>query len=148
MAIRRAGPQDLEDILELERLCFEPHRLASARSLRRSLTSSRQSVWVVPDGTLRPPLAGLLVLWHFPRMLRVYDVASHPGARGRGVGFALMRHAESLARGSGRRVVQLEADPEAPGLVRWYEDQGYAVVARLPGFYAGGHDAVRMRKTL
>lgn len=144
--IRRATLEDLPAIAELERVCFEPHRLASRASLRRSLTSSRQSVWVVDAPGSRPPLAGLLVLWHFPRMVRVYDVASHPDARGTGVGYALMRHTERLARDAGCRHVQLEADPRTNGLVGWYERQGYEVVARLPGFYHGGRDAVRMRK--
>lgn len=144
--IRRATPEDLDAIEDLERLCFQPFRLASRRSLRRSLSSRRQSVWVIDRK--EGGLAALLVLWHFPHRVRVYDVATHPDERGKGLGLALMHHAEALARRAGCAWMSLEADPKEPGLVPWYERQGYAVVARLPGYYRNGRAAVRMTQRL
>jgi ribosomal-protein-alanine N-acetyltransferase len=145
-AVRRARAADLPALRALEALSFQPWRRASPRSLRRSLESPRQSVWVIdhPDGSGQ--LAALLIIWHHKTRLRVYDIATHPDVRGQGFARALMRHAERLARESGCLDVSLEADAKDAALVAWYGRQGYSVAERLPGFYAGGRPAVRMRK--
>lgn len=146
--IRRAAARDLGAILDLEAVCFQDYRKASPASLRRSLASPHQSVWVIdrPDGA--PGLGAMLVLWHFPHRLRVYDIATHPDARGHGLGRALMAHAEQLARKAGADWLTLEAEEDDPRLVGWYEGQGFATVARLKDFYHRGCSALRMRKRL
>jgi ribosomal-protein-alanine N-acetyltransferase len=146
--IRRATLRDHDALRALEDAAFQPWRRASRRSLQRSLRSPRQSVWIVDHPDKPGTAAALLVLWHHRHRLRVYDVATHADVRGQGLGFALMRHAEALARKAGCRDVSLEADAKDVRLIRWYEAQGYAVVDRLPGFYAGGRAAVRMRKAV
>jgi ribosomal-protein-alanine N-acetyltransferase len=146
--IRRATPADHDALRALEDSAFQPWRRASRRSLRRSLASPRQSVWIVDHPTRTGVAAALLVLWHHPNRLRVYDVATHADVRGQGLGFQLMRHAEAHARKAGCRDVSLEADARDRTLVRWYEAQGYAVVDGMPGFYVGGRAAVRMRKAM
>jgi ribosomal protein S18 acetylase RimI-like enzyme len=143
--IRRATAADLPAILALEEACFEPYRRASEASLRRSLRSPRQSFWLAEGGGR---VLGLLVLWHFPRTLRVYDVATHPDARGQGVGHALMAHAEALARNEGAGRISLEAEEQDPHLVAWYRKQGFEVTARLPDFYHEGCSALRMVRRL
>lgn len=147
--IRRARVGDHDALRALEDAAFQPWRRASAKSLRRSLASPRQTVWFIPhpEGSRRPAL-GLLVLWHHRSRLRVYDVATHPDVRGQGHGHALMRHAEALARAQGCRDVSLEADAKDAALLEWYRRRGYAVVERLPDFYAKGRPAVRLRKAV
>lgn len=148
--VRRAQPSDLAAILQLEVASFQDYRRASPASLRRSITSGHQSFWVIdaPEPPKTGPLAALLVLWHFPKTWRVYDIATHPDARGHGFGRELMQHAESLARKAGATVMSLEAEEQDKRLVAWYESQGYDVVDRLPHFYHNGCSAVRMRKAL
>lgn len=142
--MRRATLADFEAVRELEQAAFQPYRQASLKSLRRSLTSKRQSVWVI-DGA--DGLDALLVLWHHPHRLRVYDVASHPDRHGQGLGYRMMQHTEALARKQGCTWVSLEADPKEPGLVPWYQKQGYAIVGKpLPHYYHNGNAAVRMVK--
>ncbi len=143
--IRRATTADLDALTRFEHLCFQPWRRSSRASLRRSLASPRQSVWVVdgPGGLLAS-----LVLWHHPHALRVYGVATHPDARGTGIGSKLMAHAEKLARAAGCQRVILEADPDEPGLVAWYEHRGYRAAAHRADFYGAGHHAVRLVKNL
>ncbi|HEX2065912.1 MAG TPA: N-acetyltransferase, partial [Candidatus Thermoplasmatota archaeon] len=144
--IRTATPGDLPALLALEAASFQDYRRASAASLRRSLESPRQSVWVV-DGP-RGQLGGLLVLWHFPHRIRIYDIATHPDLRGQGIGKALLQHAEAQARAAGCSWMTLEAEEADPDLVAWYRHHGYAVVDRLPDFYHAGCHAVRMTKRL
>lgn len=142
--VRRATLRDFDAVRALEQAAFQPARRASLASLRRSLTSSRQSAWVI-DG--EDGLDALLVLWHHPHRLRVYDVASHPDRHGQGLGYRMMQHAETLARKQGRTWVSLEADPKERGLVAWYKGQGYTIVGRpLPHYYHNGNAAVRMVK--
>jgi ribosomal protein S18 acetylase RimI-like enzyme len=145
--VRRARPSDLPLILDLERAAFQDYRQASEGSLRRSIASPRQSFWVI-DGPGGTRLDGLLVLWHFPRRLRVYDIATHPDARGQGIGRALMAHAESIARKGKVCDISLEAEEQDPRLVAWYEGMGFARVGRLADFYHEGCSALRLRKTL
>lgn len=147
--IRRATRHDLPAIQALEAECFQDYRQASAASLRRSLASPRQSVWVVDaegtSGTTRPGrLWALLVLWHHPKRLRIYDIATHPDARGRGLGGALMAHAEAQARKDKADLLTLEAEELDPRLVTWYEQQGFRTVARLTDYYHEGCSALRM----
>jgi ribosomal protein S18 acetylase RimI-like enzyme len=145
--IRRATIADLDAIQALEVACFQDYRRASVGSLRRSLTSPAQSVWVI-DGTSPGTLAGLLVLWHFPHRLRIYDIATHPDARGHGIGRALLAHAETQAHAAGCSWMTLEAEEQDARLVAWYQHHGYAIVDRLADFYHGGCSAVRMTKRL
>jgi [ribosomal protein S18]-alanine N-acetyltransferase len=144
--IRRARLDDLDALLALEQAAFQPYRQARRASLRRSLSSSHQSVWVIDADGRKGGLAALLVVWHFPHRLRVYDVAVRPDLQGHGLGSRLMHHAEGLARKSGATWVTLEADPREPDLVPWYETQGYRTVARLPRYYRNGRAALRMVK--
>lgn len=146
--IRRATLADHDALRALEDAAFQPWRRASAKSLRRSLASARQSVWLIPHPARRKEVAALLILWHHRSRLRVYDVATHADVRGQGYGLALMRHAEALARKAGCRDVSLEADAKDAPLIDWYERQGYAVVGRMPRFYVGGRPAVRLRKVV
>lgn len=143
---RRAGLNDLAAILGLEQAAFQPYRQASRKSLRRSLASKRQSVWVI-DAKDGDGIDALLVLWHHPHRLRVYDVASHPARHGQGLGYRMMQHTEALARKEGCAWVSLEADPKESGLVAWYKRQGYAIAGKpLPRYYHNGSAAVRMVK--
>jgi ribosomal protein S18 acetylase RimI-like enzyme len=167
---RRATLADLEAVIALEEACFQPYRRASRASLRRSITSGHQEVWVldasgapvrgvvakgrreshslsqapVPPGSLD----ALIVLWKFPQRWRVYDVCTHPRSQGQGLGHKLMAFAEARAKSQGAAWMSLEADPKEPGLVSWYERQGYAVVDKLPKYYRNGNAAVRMTKRL
>ncbi|MFO1532865.1 MAG: GNAT family N-acetyltransferase [Thermoplasmatota archaeon] len=148
-AVRRARPAEFGDVQALERAAFQGWRQASPASLRRSLSSRHQSVWVVDAPRNSPTrLAALLVLWHFPHRFRVYDVATLPAFRSQGLGRLLMAHGEGLARRAGADWMSLEADPKEPHLVNWYQRQGYAVVAKLPRYYPNGNAAVRMVKRL
>jgi ribosomal protein S18 acetylase RimI-like enzyme len=147
-AVRRGSRRDLDALLEVEGLCFQPWRRASRKSLARSLRSHRQSVWII-DGVGRGrggAVAAFVVVWHHASKLRIYDIATRPDLRGHGLGRRLVRHVEALARSAGCPAIVLEADPTEPGLVQWYERQGFRQVARLPEFYAPGRHAVRLVK--
>lgn len=138
--IRPATLEDLPDIVRIEAAAFEPSRRSSRRSLRRALKSPFQRVLVLESGEA---LAGYLIVWPHPRSWRIYNLATDPGMRNRGVAGALLSAAITAARGAGADRVMLESRAET-GLVGYYEQRGFRVQRRLRDYYSEGEDAVRM----
>lgn len=138
---RLATAEDLEHLIELEHLCFDAARQASRASLRRSILSPSQEVWMMEDdfGVL-----AAMVLWPRAKSLRVYGVAVRPDAQGRGLGAQMLRFAEARAPGK----VILEADALDRRLLSWYTHRGYRPAGERPDFYGVGRPAVRMVKDL
>lgn len=144
--IRRAGPSDLSALERIETLCFPPARRGNRRVLRRSLRSPAQSVWLALRGAAEGrETTGAMVLYHYPRSIRVFSLAVTPAFRGQGTGRCLLRHAVALARRAGLDAVTLEADRSDRRLVAWYERFGFKVCRDLADYYSPGGHAVRMR---
>jgi ribosomal protein S18 acetylase RimI-like enzyme len=147
--IRLARPTDLVAIDAIERVSFAPERQASRRSLRHSLHSESQTVWVAEyraDGDAR--VVAVAVVHHRPHSLRLYSIAVHPAFCGRGVGQQLLEQVARQACETGRLTLILESDEANPALTAWYEKFGFRRIARLEDYYAPGAHAVRMRRML
>ncbi len=143
--MRRATARDLDAILEVEWASFEEARRANAASIKRSLASRSQSVWAIDaEGG---GIAAFLILWHFRHTARVYDIATHPEHRGRGLMRVLISHAETVAKDTGASRVILEAAVDGD-LIPRYERLGYVVVRELRDFYREGVHAARLEKRL
>jgi len=67
-----------------------------------------------------------------------------------GVGSALLRTVEGIAREYGGRYLNLETSATAPYAPAraFYERYGYHIVARIPDYYDDGDEMVRYRKQL
>ncbi|MGB1697652.1 MAG: GNAT family N-acetyltransferase, partial [Thermoplasmatota archaeon] len=101
-SIRRGTKADVPFLRALEAAAFEPHRRSSPAVLRRHFASPRQTVWILDDAAL--------VLWNHKQFLRLYSLAVHPDAQGKGLGAALMQHAHELAKKEGKKtVLEVEA---------------------------------------
>jgi ribosomal protein S18 acetylase RimI-like enzyme len=72
----------------------------------------------------------------------LYWIAVAPDRRRRGIGRALLAAAEEgVARGGGRTVViETASKPSYKGARRFYEENGYEQIARVPGFYGEDDD--------
>lgn len=146
VVIRSARSEDDPRLLEIETSAFSSDRL-SARSLRRFLVSPSADVRVaIVDGRV----IGYALALHRAGSdaARLYSIATAPGARGAGAGGALLAAMEAGALNRGRRRMRLEARAADERLLAFYAGRGYRPVARLPGYYADGADAVRMEKRL
>ncbi len=138
--IRAAGPGDLAAIEAIETEAFEPSRRSSRRVLRRALGSAFQRVLVMElDGAV----AGYLVFWPYRHTWRIYNLATAPAWRGRGVAGRLITAVVDAARAAGARRVVLESRDE-PGLVGFYEARGFRAARALPDYYSSGGHALRM----
>jgi len=143
--IRIATPDDIPAIEEIEKSCFPADRRTSPRALRHSFKSPIQSVWVAVSGQ---DAAGAMVLWHYPRSLRIFSVAVLPAYRGGGTGRRMMEEAFALAKKAGCTAVTLEADKSNRVLTGWYEKFGFEIKQTLRDYYSPGRHAVRMRLAL
>ena len=144
--IRRATPMDLPALLALERSAFTTDHL-SLRQYRQHLISPTAIVLVAVDKT------GLLgtALVFFRResdLARLYSIAVAHGARGRGVGEALLAAVERSARERGARRMRLEVHQGNAAAMRLYERRGYTRFAERPDYYEDGGDAWRYEKEL
>ena len=144
LAVRAATPADLGAIRDIELAAFEPSRRSSTRSLRRTLRSPFQRVQVAE---LEARVAGFVIVWPYRHTWRIYNLATDPRWRNRGVAGTLLGAVEREARGRGARRLVLESQPGG-ALERFYQQRGFRVAERLRDYYAAGLDAVRMELML
>ena len=143
---RGLRPADLDALLVLETASFPLTDRFPRRNWRHVLASRSTLVLGIPD-----PEAGLLgaICWLLrsgSRVARMYSLAVHPAARGRGLGKALV--AASLRRLPRRcTVLGLEVRPDNAGAVGLYRALGFRPVAGLADYYGPGEDGMRMQAT-
>ncbi len=141
---RLATLKDLPALIELEGVCFKSDRLSS-RSFRYFLTKSQAEVWVIGE----PVQAYGLVLFHRGTSLaRIYSLAVHPDARGKGYGRQLMQTLESSSVAHNTLFIRLEVADDNKSALALYESLGYESIRKLQHYYEDGHDGLRMEKRL
>jgi len=142
--IRRARPDDLVALLELEDSSFTGDRL-NRRRMRH---------WVAADNgaLLVAEVAGevlayaLLIYRRGSRIARVYSLAVATRARGRGLAGQLMTALEADARSRRCTHIRLEVAAGNTAARQLYEKLGYRSFATYPAYYEDGGDALRMEK--
>jgi len=142
---RRARLEDLDVIMRIEELCFEPSERFS-RKTYESLLLKKEVEFVVAE--VDGEVVGFVVAE--ARGLRgyVYTVNVHPEYQGRGIGKALMREAEKRMRNAGARIMELEVRTDNKRAIRMYESLGYTAVFFLPSYYGPGKNGYLMRKRI
>jgi ribosomal protein S18 acetylase RimI-like enzyme len=140
--IRAARQTDLPALDLIEKSCFPADRRSDPRALRRGLKSPFQSVWTAVSGG---GSVGAMVLYHYPKSIRIYSLAVLPDFRRGGAGRRLVQRAAAIARQSGRTAVTLEAEQSNRRLIEWYGAFGFETKRVLKNYYSPGRHAVRMR---
>lgn len=149
VSFRKATLNDLPVLLALEKAAFPIFQQSSIRSLRLSLTSPFQAVWLVePSKAKHPEVIGCMTLHLHKRTLRIFSVSVLPEYQGNGIGRKLLKHAENVAISSGFERVSLEADADNTQLLDWYLRVGYEHIETIPDYYQTGKDAHRLVKIL
>ena len=124
---RRARPEDLGALVELDRLCFG-RRAWSARAWREALVDPECDVTVVLDD--RAIIAASVLVLVTP-VASLASLAVHPEHRRRGLGRELLRDAIARARRGSARWLALEVDSGNRGAVALYRGEGFAAVRRF-----------------
>jgi ribosomal-protein-alanine N-acetyltransferase len=144
MHIRRAHVDDLRSIVRIENKSFD--RDAWDRGLfLYYLAQSAKSVFVV--ATIDHRVVGYALAFHSRTRAEIHSIAVAPGARGRGVGQALLKRLIALLRGRGFETVSLNVRLENKAAIALYQKLGFRRVRRVNGYYEDGAPAWRMRRS-
>jgi ribosomal-protein-alanine N-acetyltransferase len=140
--IRLAAPDDLEDLVALDEVCFGSSAWAepSWRAEFDRLADDR--VVLVADEGAAVGYVVLLVPAAVVDPVDLLRIAVAPAERRTGIGGQLM--AAALARCVGRTVL-LEVAAGNESAATLYRGFGFEEISRRRGYYAGGEDAVIMR---
>jgi L-amino acid N-acyltransferase YncA len=119
----------------------------SRRSFRTLIERPTAVTLVAVDG---PTLLGyaMILFRSGTGMARLYSLAVHPAAQGRGLGRRLLEAAEQAAEHHDRLFLRLEVREGHTTAIGLYESSGYRRIGRLPSYYADGQAAIRMEKRL
>ncbi len=80
----------------------------------------------------------------------IYWIAVAPEKQDRGIGRALLAHAEDKIKGAQGRLIVIETSSQAAyeKTRHFYSGRGYQVIGRLPDFYAPDDDKLILQKRL
>jgi len=144
--IRRAGVADLPAVTALVREAYAPYvprigREPAPMTADYAALLEAAEVWVATDGDRG--VIGVLLLHTQTDSLFLENVAVAPAAQGRGVGRALIEHAEQRARELGLPDVTLYTNARMTENLRLYAALGYVETDRRR---EDGFDRVFYRK--
>lgn len=93
-------------------------------------------------------LAGFAIMQFYDEHAHLNLLAVSPTYRGFGLGRQLVNWQEDTARAGGMFAVHLEVRANNAGARAFYHRLGYREVKRVPGYYQGREDAIRMTHDL
>lgn len=145
--VRRAELSDLDDLVALEEASFATDRLSRAQ-YRRHLDSDSALVLVASANRRRFLGTAVVFFRKGSHVARLYSIATHAQARGKGVGSALLQAVESQARRRGCDELRLEVRTDNRAAISLYERLGYQRIGALEAYYEDGADGWRYGKVL
>jgi len=148
VTIREPKPEDIDQLLAIERRCFRTHRFIREDfqyHLRNPL-----SIFAVAEvaGEIAGYVAGIIYQGAHRKIGRIYSMAVLPKWRTRGIGSRFLRYFEHEAAMAGSQAVTLEVRKTNRTAYSLYTHAGYEVKKTLANYYAIGSDGLRMRKQL
>lgn len=143
--IRKARPEDLEEIASIERASFpdpwEEETLAdSLRFYPRTFFVAENEFHIAGFVAAGMEDTGEEIYGH------ILNLAVDPSYRSRGIGQLLVRRVELECLLLGASGIQLEVRTSNERARRFYEQIGYGQVFVLADYYANGEDAIVMMK--
>ena len=146
-SIRLATPGDARAIAELSRDYIE-HGLGWSYTPGRVLKAIHSRTTNVVVVRERSDLHAAGMMEYAETAAHLVLLGVHPGLRRRGLGTQVLRWLEECALTAGLSRVGVEARADNPGAVDFYLAQGYGLRGRVPGYYRGVLEAVRLEKRL
>ncbi|HSM04257.1 MAG TPA: peptidase C39 family protein [Longimicrobiales bacterium] len=148
MRIRSADVGDLDALASLEEGSFPGDRL-SRRQLRHLLTRGHAAVLVAEDPATGDVLGDVVLLFRRGTAIaRLYSIAVHPSARGRGLGRRLLEEAERVAWSRERAWMRAEIRKDNAASIRLFEAHGYRRFGEYDDYYDDHMAAWRVEKPL
>jgi ribosomal protein S18 acetylase RimI-like enzyme len=157
LSIRRAEPADHDSVHWIAASTGNVYGPDIASALERmdvavalGEQNSSLQVHLLEDGGVP---VGFMCFGPLPRTQgtwQLYAIGVDSTSHGKGFGRHLLAYAESEVRRLGGRLLLVEASSldEGKGAVAFYERTGFALLARLAGFYRPGEDKLFYGKTI
>jgi GNAT superfamily N-acetyltransferase len=128
LALRRAGPDDRDAVVALQRAAYARNRVLLGREPLPLLADYEQifrdyEVWLAE----RDGLAGALILEPRQEDLLIWSIATDPERQTHGLGKAMLAAAEARARDLGFGTMRLYTGAVLQHLIDWYGRHGYTV---------------------
>ena len=139
-------PEDLDEVLEIERASFTTPW--SRAAFRYEILQNRvaRCLAIRAGGG---PVLGYLCLWEIGHEIHVTNLAVHPAHRRQGLARALLGPLLEDGRGRGITLAFLEVRPGNAEAIGLYEGLGFRVIGRRKGYYFDtGEDALVMEAPL
>lgn len=143
--IRVAVPQDLQEIIRIERASFE-HEAYSKALLDAFLQEDAFLTLVAEDDAI----IAYATMYHEKKEggVRVVSIAVLPEERNQGIAKQLMRWIERAALERGARRMSLEVGATNVAAINLYLKDGFVIKGTIPDYYGKGKDALYMEKPL
>jgi [ribosomal protein S18]-alanine N-acetyltransferase len=145
--IRLASAQDAAMIAEMSRDYIE-HGLGWSWTAVRVLAATRDRATNIAVVGEPGTIAAFGIMQYGDDTAHLALLAVRPAQQQRGLGASLICWLEKPALVAGIERVRLEARADNPNALGFYRKQGYREVGRVPGYYRGTVDAVRLEKRL
>jgi [ribosomal protein S18]-alanine N-acetyltransferase len=146
-AIRLATPGDAHAIAVLSRDAIE-HGLGWRYTPDRILAAIRSRTTNVAVLHARGCLLAAGIMEYGDASAHLVLLGVQRAHRRRGMGRDLLGWLEACAITAGLRTIGVELRADNPNALAFYQAQGYRVRDRVPGYYQGVLDAVRLAKSL
>jgi len=139
--IRAMRPDDLEDVLRLER-ASQPVPWSEGQFSQELAAPFASVDLLFREGVL----AGYLCSWLLCGELHIQNVVTAPEFRRRGVAASLLHHVLERAGGQGFEAAFLEVRAGNGAAIALYQRFGFGIVSTRRGYYADGEDALLMER--
>ncbi len=153
LEIRRMHPDDLEEVMVIERAAFR--HPWSPELFRRELEHDWSTILVAVEPLTSAPgrgserIVGFLIYWLVHDEVHVLNVAVAPEHRRRGIARMLMAETEKRAWAANAALMTLEVRRSNQAALDLYRDFDYRAVGVRPNYYVDeGEDAIVMVKEL
>ena len=152
LEIRRMCPDDLEEVMVIERAAFK--HPWSPELFRRELEHDWSTILVAAEPLTSAPQGGeriiaFLIFWLVHDEVHILNVAVAPEQRRKGVARALMAETERRAHTAGASLLTLEVRRSNQAALDLYREFDYRAVGVRPNYYVDeGEDAIVMVKEL
>lgn len=146
IALAIAGPDDLDAIDGIEASAFDRDRFPR-RNLARMLTGGRTK-FLLARTEGQPAGYAAVSLKRGSLVARLYSLAVHPDARGKGVATALLEGAQHLAAMAGCNFLRLEVRASNTAARSLYERENFRLRGRRDAYYEDGEAALLYERAI
>lgn len=141
LIIRRAEERDVEEIAELEKICFNDPW--SVESVRYDALENKLSFYIVAE--ISGHVAGYMGIWNILDEGHITNVAVDPRFRRKHIASAMMDVMLEVTGSAGIKKHTLEVRTGNIKAIKFYEKYGFKGTAIRPGYYEdNGEDALIM----